>query len=85
MGYDMATSETTAVMSEEGRALLTEREREILRGDAEVTDNYVYKVKSLVRTRIRRHLADDIEVLEENFPEAHLLVLESIREADDAE
>lgn len=63
--------QTTGRMSEEGRALLTAREREILSGEADVTDNYRYKVQSIVRTRIRRHLADDMEFLEEHFPEAH--------------
>lgn len=82
MWYDMAASETTEVMSEEGRALLTKREREILSGDADVTDNYVYKVKSLVRTRLRRHLAADVELLEEHFPEAYELVHQAIERED---
>jgi len=62
-------------MTDEGRALLTEREREILAGDADVSDNYQYKVESLVRNRIRKHLADDIEFLCEHFPEAYELAV----------
>lgn len=65
-------------MADEGRALLTEREREILSGEADVTDNYRYKVKSIIRTRFRRHLADDVEMLEEQFPEAHAIVVEAV-------
>jgi hypothetical protein len=46
------------------RGLLTEREREILRGDADVSDNYRYRVVSRVRTKIE-HLGEDVEVLAE--------------------
>jgi len=50
-----------------GRALFTDREREILSGDADVKDNYRYKVESTARQRVR-DIADDIEVLRENYP-----------------
>jgi hypothetical protein len=72
----MAVEETHPAMTDEGRALLTEREREILAGDADVSDNYQYKVESLVRNRIRKHLADDIEFLYEHFPEAYELAVD---------
>lgn len=78
----MATSETAANMTDEGRALLTEREREILAGEADVSDNYRYKVQSTVRNRIRKHFADDLEFLEEHFPEAYELATESLADAD---
>ncbi|QCQ77181.1 hypothetical protein E6P09_17820 (plasmid) [Haloferax mediterranei ATCC 33500] len=35
---------------------MTEREREILSGEADVKDNYRYKVKSQVRSRITKQL-----------------------------
>jgi len=58
------------------RALLTDREREILSGDADdVTDNYRYKVESVARQRIRR-LGADVDALEANQPE----LLEQLRE-----
>lgn len=69
-------------MPEEGRALLTEREREILSGEADVSDNYRYKVQSTVRNRVRKHLGDDVEFLAEHFPEVHDLVVEEV--CDDA-
>ena len=50
-----------------GRSLLTDREREILAGDADVSDNYRYKVQSVARQRVRG-IADDIEVLREHEP-----------------
>lgn len=65
-------------MTEEGRALLTDREREILAGDADVSDNYRYKVQSTVRRRIRKHLGDDVDFLEEHFPEVHDLVIQRV-------
>lgn len=73
----MEAAEHRTDMPDAGRALLTEREREILSGDADVTDNYRYKVQSTVRNRIRRHLADDLELLAEHFPEAWELVIAS--------
>lgn len=45
------------------RALLTDREREILSGEATVSQNYVYQIRSRVRDKIDR-LGDDIEFLE---------------------
>jgi hypothetical protein len=62
------------VMTEEGRALLTEREKEILSGEADVSDNYRYKVQSVVRNRIRKSLGDDVAFLKDHFPEAYELV-----------
>jgi hypothetical protein len=51
-----------------GRSLFTERERKILAGEAEVSDNYRYKVESTARQRVRR-ATDDVEVLRKNYPE----------------
>jgi hypothetical protein len=76
----MDGTRTAEVMSEEGRALLTDREREIISGDADVSDNYEYKVRSIVRNRIRKRLGDDVEFLAENFPEVHELVVEEVCE-----
>lgn len=54
--------------SEKGnRAILTAREEEILRGEADVSDNYYYRVVSGVRGKIKR-LEHDLEVLDENHP-----------------
>jgi len=50
------------------RALLTDREREILTGEADVSQNYVYQIRTRVRDKIER-LGDDIELLEEYQPE----------------
>jgi len=79
----MGTSETMEVMSEEGRALLTDREKEIISGEADVSDNYRYKTESIVRNRIRKHLSEDIEFLEEHFDEAHKLATEAVCEDGD--
>jgi hypothetical protein len=45
------------------RALLTDREREIVAGDADVSDSYRYQTISRVRARFDR-LDDDLKALE---------------------
>lgn len=82
----MDGTRTFETMPEEGRALLTEREREILTGDADVTDNYRYKVQSTVRNRVRKHFAEDVELLAEHFPEVYeMLRNELCQEGDNVE
>jgi len=76
----MATTEKDDLMTEEGRALVTDREREIISGDADVSDNYEYKVKSIVRNRIRKRLGDDIDFLKNHFPEAYDMVINEVCE-----
>ncbi len=53
------------MVDDQYRGLLTEREREILRGEADVSDNYRYRVVSRVRTKID-NVDDDVEILAEN-------------------
>jgi hypothetical protein len=55
---------TAATMSER-RALLTDREREIVAGEADVTDSYRYQTISRVRARFDR-LDDDLAALREH-------------------
>lgn len=50
-----------AVMADR-RALLTDREREIVAGEADVTNDYQYQTVSRIRQRFRR-LEDDMEAL----------------------
>lgn len=52
-----------AAMADEPRALLTEREREILLGEADVTEKYYYVVVTRVRRRIEQ-LERDLPVLD---------------------
>lgn len=52
----------------EYRAILTNREREILSGDAEVSDSYYYRVVSRIRKKIGE-LNDDVELLDEHHAE----------------
>jgi len=60
--------EIESVSMNDGRSLLTNREREILAGDADVSDNYRYKVQSVARQRVRG-IADDVDTLREHEPE----------------
>ena len=53
------------MVDDQYRGLLTEREREILRGEADVSDNYRYRVVSRIRTKIE-NVDDDVTILAEN-------------------
>jgi hypothetical protein len=58
----MAESETIAMSNR--RALMTEREREIVSGEADdISDSYRYQTVSRIRARFRR-LEDDLDALE---------------------
>lgn len=57
-------SQTEGVVMADRRALLTEREREIVSGEADdITDEYRYQTVSRIRSRLQR-LEDDIEALD---------------------
>ena len=53
------------MVDDQYRGLLTEREREIIRGEADVSDNYRYRVVSRVRTKIE-NVDEDVEILANN-------------------
>lgn len=53
------------MVDDQYRGLLTEREKEILSGEADVSDNYRYRVVSRVRTKIE-NVEDDVEFLAEH-------------------
>jgi len=61
----MDTAERQAMADDEYRAILTDREAEILRGEADVTEKYYYRVVTRVRDKIEK-LGSDLEVLDEN-------------------
>lgn len=50
------------------RGLLTDREREILSGEADVSDDYRYRVVSRVRNKIDR-IERDVEILADSRPD----------------
>ena len=64
------------MVDDQYRGLLTEREREIIKGEADVTDNYRYRVVSRVRTKIE-NVCEDVEILAENRED----LLEDLQEA----
>lgn len=47
------------------RAILTAREKEILRGEADVSEKYYYRVVTRVRDKIEQ-LGEDLEILDEH-------------------
>lgn len=59
----MATAESGAMPDEDYRGILTDREEEILLGEADVSDSYRYRVVSRVRSKIEK-LAADLETLD---------------------
>jgi len=72
--YPLAVNCLTMV-DDQYRGLLTEREREILSGEANVSDNYRYRVVSRVRTKIE-NLEEDVDILSVNRSD----LLEELRE-----
>jgi len=60
----MATAEAQA-MADEYRAILTDREQEILSGEADVDEKYYHRVVTRVRKKIQR-VEDDLETLDEH-------------------
>lgn len=60
---NMAAQAEHLMTDEEPRALLTDRERDILLGDADVSEGYYYTVVSRVRGRIQQ-LHEDLPALE---------------------
>jgi len=79
----MATAEPARMADR--RALLTEREREIVAGEADVSDEYRYQTISRVRSRFQR-LGEDLEALEAHgdlADELRDVVCEGEEEADE--
>lgn len=71
----MGTTQSESVTDSERRAILTDREREIISGDADVSDSYRYQTISRVRRRFDR-LEGDLAAFR-----AHGDLLDDFREA----
>jgi hypothetical protein len=69
----MCMAKQNADMAERG--LLTDREREIIKGEADVSDDYRYRVVSRIRNKIER-VDGDVSILEEHRAD----LLEELRE-----
>lgn len=67
-------------MADDRRGLLTPREREILSGEADVTEEYYYSVVSRVRSKIQK-MEEDAQILRENHPGLFEELAESVSEA----
>lgn len=77
-----AKNQQPEMADDQYRGLLTEREREILSGDADVSDNYRYRVVSRIRTKLES-LGEDVEVLEKNHEDLHRELQEIVCESGD--
>ena len=60
-----STAKSDSMTDDQYRGILTEREKEILRGDADVSESYEYRVVSRVRSKIEKVEAD-MDILEEH-------------------
>jgi hypothetical protein len=63
------------------RAILTSREREIIRGEADVSDSYYYRVVSRVREKIKR-LEHDLGTLDRNHSDLASELRKTVCERD---
>lgn len=61
----MGHAEHPVMPDKDYRAILTDREKEILRGDADVSDSYYYRVITRVRDKIQA-IEDDLQLLDEH-------------------
>jgi len=61
----MATAEQPTMPEKDYRAILTDREKEILRGEADVSEKYYYRVVTRVRQKINE-IEGDLALLDEH-------------------
>lgn len=62
----MDTAEQPATSDEGYRALLTDREAEILSGEVDVNKKYYYRVVTRVRKKIQRLVTEDLPKLDQH-------------------
>lgn len=60
-----AAFQSGSMVDDQYRGLLIDREQEIIWGDADVSDNYRYRVVSRIRTKIE-NINEDVEILADN-------------------
>lgn len=70
----MVQSEDSSMADDQYRSLLTDREREIISGEADVSESYYYRVVTRVRDKIEG-VERDLEALE-----AHDSLADELRE-----
>ena len=71
----MATQAKQSDEMSRRRAILTDRERELIASDDESEKEYQYQAASRVRNKIQDELTRDVEILEEHHPD----LLEELR------
>ncbi|CQH55030.1 uncharacterized protein HHUB_2170 [Halobacterium hubeiense] len=64
------------------RALLTDRERELIKGGDSVDEDLRYQAISRVRRKIENELTTDVEVLRENHPDLYAELHEVVCEPE---
>lgn len=66
------------------RALLTDRERELIEGGDSIDDDLRYQAISRVRRKIKDELSTDVELLRDNNTELYNELREAICEENDS-
>ncbi|QSG10735.1 Uncharacterized protein HSBGL_0298 [Halapricum desulfuricans] len=64
------------------RALLTDRERELIEGGGDTDDELRYQAVSRVRRKIQEELTEDIDILRENHPDLYAELREVVCESN---
>jgi hypothetical protein len=72
----MGTQEQDSANMGRRRAILTDRERELLKSDSEDEREYRYQAASRIRNKIQDELEKDVRILEDN----HAELLEELRD-----
>lgn len=61
----MGKAESQPMPDKDYRAILTDREKEILTGEADVSEKYYYRVVTRVRQKVKA-VGGDLQILDEN-------------------
>ncbi|MFC7325456.1 hypothetical protein ACFQMF_12785 [Halorubrum rutilum] len=64
------------------RALLTDRERELIEGGSESDDDLRYQAISRVRRKIEDEMATDVEILQKHHPDLYDELREAVCELE---
>lgn len=65
------------MVDDQYRGLLTDREREILRGEAEISEDYRYRVISRVRNKIK-NIEEDSDILKHHREDLYKELQEAV-------
>lgn len=65
-------------MSKRSRALLTDHDRDVYRGNVDVDDSTVYEKTSRIRSRVTEELPSDLDILRDANRQLYLDVIDAV-------